>query len=223
VTRWRALLSVLVLSTSVAPNAQAQNADTAAVGPSGPPPTPASTQPQAAGIRKEEAPSASDQPRREAPAKAAKPGVLDLSVNLARGPSWDVSLEGGGGVPLGGGELDRHSRFMGRLRVGLLLASEPLFLAIGAVGELGGLVGAGAGLQVEILNAYSGLSAHTGVVYGGDRRLTTHLGVGLAIFAIEWTHSYDHRPEARNALFFKVHVPIGVIVRMMPHSRSGAR
>lgn len=217
-TRWVALLSFLALSALGLPEARAKGRDTvlarAPSEPSGP--QAAEEAPRAA---QDIAPPASEEPRAASDearrAATAKPRVLDLSVNLTRGLFWDLSLQGGVGVPLGG-DLDRHGRFMGRLRAGLLLASEPLFVGLGATGELGGLVGAGGGLQVEVLNAYSGLSAQAGVAYGGDRRLTTHVGVGLAIFAVEWTHSYESRPEARNALFFKLSLPIGVIVQMRP-------
>lgn len=149
-----------------------------------------------------------------AAAEPPKPRIADFRVSLARGLSWDLNVEAGVGLPLSG-ELDKKSRYMGRLRLGLLVADEPFFLALGVVGELGGLVGQGAGLQLELLDFYTGLSAHGGVLYAGQGAWTTHLGLGFAIFGVEWTHAYEAHPDARNALFFKVHVPIGVIALML--------
>lgn len=138
--------------------------------------------------------------------------VVDYSVIMARGWSWDLAVEAGVGLALRG---DRDQRFMGRARGGVLAAREPLFFALGVTGEAGGLLGWGVGLQLAFVQSETGLSAQAGAAYTSPSRFASHLGIGFAIFGVEWMHSYERASRSCDAVFFKLHVPIGVLTMLI--------
>ncbi len=96
---------------------------------------------------------------------------------------------------------------LGRARVGVLYAYEPLIVNIGLSGELGALARAGFGGELEV-NHFGGLWLQGGFdrVRGDD--FMTHLTLGYTIVGVEWQHRFDSVPG--DALMFVLRAPLGI-------------
>jgi hypothetical protein len=124
---------------------------------------------------------------------------------LVRGVSWDLQLEGGGGLGLNG-SLDDN--FIGRIRAGGLLADEPWIFNLGVTGELGGLASRGVGAALEV-NHFGGPWIRAGASYVRGDAIMSRASLGFAIFSVEWQHRF-RAWEPDDALMFQVRIPIGI-------------
>jgi hypothetical protein len=123
------------------------------------------------------------------------------------GVRWDAQVAGGGGFAFRG-DTDHY---LVRARAGVLFPRDPWIFAVGASGEVGGLVGLGGGFEVEALSLRTGLSLMAGFTYGQEGRWATRLGVGWSLLGVEWQRGYG----ASDALFFTVRIPLGVIFTLI--------
>jgi hypothetical protein len=145
---------------------------------------------------------------------------------LVRGLSWDLQIEGGAGFGL---DARLPDIVVGRLRVGALLANEPLIYNLGITGELGGLASRGAGAELEV-NHFGGPWLRVGICYVRGDDWMTRASLGFAIFSLEWQHRLASW-EPRNALMFQLRLPIGIYCflsrklesqKLKPHDKTGA-
>jgi hypothetical protein len=93
----------------------------------------------------------------------------------------------------------------------VLFPRDPWIFAVGASGEVGGLVGLGGGFEVEALSLRTGLSLMAGFTYGQEGRWATRLGLGWSLLGVEWQRGYG----AADALFFTVRIPLGIILTLI--------
>ena len=130
------------------------------------------------------------------------------SSALMRGVSWDVDVEGG--VAFAPRRSVPHD-FFARLRAGVLLVREPLFIGFGPVAEVGGLSEWGFGGQVDLVHIWAGYALHLGGVYAKGDDFVLHAAIGYTLFSIEYQHHFGEDPAASDALFFKIGIPIGIL------------
>ncbi len=125
---------------------------------------------------------------------------------------FDLQLEGGVGLALQG---DLEDELFARARIGGLMVREPLILALGIIGEVGGLSELGIGAQLDIIHLWSGFSLELGAVYARGGGAVVHASVGYQIFGVEWQHHTRDDVPSSDALFAKIRVPLGVIFLLM--------
>jgi len=108
-------------------------------------------------------------------------------------------------------------RFANRLRLGLLMVSEPWFLSVGATLEGGGVALLAGGLQVELVHlwtgfwAQSGLSVGEGLATGGGVHLFFNAAAGWSLFGFEYQRRLVGDGEESNAYILKLKAPLGVL------------
>lgn len=130
---------------------------------------------------------------------------LDLDVSLGGGFFW-----GGPGRGVG----------FARVRTGVMFASWPLFVSVGATYELNNLSAATYGLQVELMQIDTGLWAQAGPMVDGHGQLGGMLSVGWSLFGVEAQYrGYDEVIFDRTshdgygfALLGKIRIPLGFIL-----------
>ncbi len=133
----------------------------------------------------------------------------------ATGLDLDVSL--GGGFFWGG--PGRGVAFA-RVRTGVLFASWPLFVSVGATYELNNLSAATYGLQAEVMLIESGLWAQAGPMVDGHGQFGGMLSVGWSLFGVEAQYrGYDEVIFDRAshdgygfALLGKIRIPLGFVL-----------
>jgi hypothetical protein len=131
----------------------------------------------------------------------ARPGRAEPA---RRGLTWDMQVTGGLSPWVDG---DDAAVPMARARVGGIAYLEPFALAIGGVGQAGG-VGTGmlGGLEVEVAHLERGGWAQAAVLADGDGT-TVLAGAGFAFFGVE----YQRRLGAGDqAVYVTLTAPIGL-------------
>jgi hypothetical protein len=139
-----------------------------------------------------------------------------LSEELRVTGLWpDVALAVGGGIGAGN---SMASNALARARLGGLWAYEPFVLNLGVSGEVGGLGGLGAGLELEV-NHFGGGFLRGGLlrVRGGDTM--SQLALGFTVLGLEWHHRFDS-PRS-DAVLFTVRLPIGIWWFLLAREPSG--
>lgn len=140
---------------------------------------------------------------------ALPPASIGFFIPRRRGISWDAELEAGLRL-VRSDDLD-VSALLGRLKLGVLLVREPLYLSVTATGELGGMASAGIGAEVQLTHSWAGLWGHLGVTFTGDDTAVVRTAVGFTLFGLEWQRELDSSDVVGDALFLNVRVPVGII------------
>jgi len=127
-----------------------------------------------------------------------------------RGLGPDLQLQGGYGL---GVESGVPQFGLGRIRAGLLHVGERWVSSVGAAAIVGGLSdGWAVGGQGDVLHTGSGFVLEAGLSYASGGAALFDLSMGWSVFALEYEWRSDDQARARHALFFKLRIPVGLIL-----------
>ena len=110
------------------------------------------------------------------------------------------------GVTLLAGGRSERSKWLGRLRAGMLVARDPIFVATGAIVEVGGLAQRALGVASELTHL-NGLWGRVAAVRGRRAQFGLQLAWGWSWFGLEWQRRFG---QPANALLFVVRAPLGI-------------
>jgi hypothetical protein len=132
-----------------------------------------------------------------------------FNIPRRRGVSWDLEIEGG--LRLAQSDELGASTLMGRLKLGVMLVREPLYLSLMATGELGGVASRGIGAQLQLTHVWSGLWAHLGGAWSRNDTAVVSAAVGWALLGVEWQRALTSSDSLGDALFLELRLPLGII------------
>lgn len=165
-----------------------------------------------AGVAAAEPASAADKSAGAAATKAQpkskkRPPIRKYAGSTRRGIGPDLQLEIGFAFGLDDPPLSR--RFPVRARYGVLLVSEPWFLAIGAILEGSGASLFAGGLQVELTHLWTGFWGQTGVSMGEHANTFIHIAAGWSLAGFEWQRQVANGSD--QAFVIKLRLPFGFL------------
>jgi hypothetical protein len=127
-----------------------------------------------------------------------------------QGFGFDVQIQGGFGVGIAEGPPYYG---LGRGRVGFLHVGARWVSSLGGAFSVGGLSdGWAAGAQGDLLHRQTGIVFEAGASYARNEAVLVDLSVGWSIFAFEYQWRGDEQLDAEHALFFKLRLPLGLIL-----------
>ena len=197
-----ALCALCCSLASYAPCAMAQDAS---------PPVALQAEPGAA----PEAAPAPTEEERQAEARRARARAAAVAIAQAGGPNgwlrreWimDVNID----LALGQSAKEEGAwAGFGRLRLGVTRVFEPLYLSLGAIGDLNSARDPSFGVQLEALEMISGVQVQLGSSL--DTRLTPAalFGLGWEIFGAEGQILFEE-DQTQYLFFGKIRVPLSLI------------
>ena len=138
------------------------------------------------------------------------PVVAVRGIPRRRGISPDVTVALGLRVARSDGASAPWG--LARLRAGVLFAFDPLFVVVGASGQVGGLGKYSLGLEAQFIHMEAGGWLQLGVAplrdTGGASLSAT---IGFTLFGIEYQRDIAGDAEGDQALLLTAHVPFGVL------------
>ena len=117
-----------------------------------------------------------------------------------------------GGVRVAAGDDDHVRRFMGRIRAGITLFSEPNFLVAGVTGTIGTLDSSSVGVEVGFINMITGIWLQGGwmPIDSTDGQIVSAT-FGYALFGLEYQRRVSGSQKDEQSLTITLQVPLGVL------------
>ncbi len=133
---------------------------------------------------------------------------------LRQGLGVDANVTAGVRVHAGDGDDTRL--LFARVRAGVLLYSEPAFLALGVAGQLGPLGSSSLGVELQYTEVFHGFSGQLGVfpldTTGGT---TLEAQLAFTLVGVEYQRRVSGPRDHEQAVLLVLQVPLGVIYQML--------
>lgn len=169
-------------------------------------------------VKPTETPAAPDKPPEkpaDKPAVDATPPkkvtvVLANGLLQRQGISPDFTITGG--VRLWHSDNAASRWWMARVRAGVLIYQEPRFLSVGIAGQFGGLDSRSLGVEVQMMDLWSGFWGQAGVFpIDSTHGVTLEAALGYGLFGLEYQRRVSGAREGDQTLCLFLNVPLGLL------------
>jgi hypothetical protein len=155
---------------------------------------------------------ATDKPENAITATPPKQVTVVVANGLLQRKGISPELTITGGVKLWKSDNAATRWWMGRVRAGVLFYNEPSFLAVGIAGQFGALDSRALGLEVQVMDLWSGFWGQGGVYpIDSTHGTTLEATIGYGLFGLEYQRRVSGAREGDQTLCLFLNVPLGML------------
>ncbi len=159
-----------------------------------------------------EKPADTDKPENAITATPPKQVTVVVANGLLQRKGISPEFTITGGVKLWKSDNAATRWWMGRVRAGALFYNEPSFLAVGLAAQFGALDSRALGVEVQVMDLWSGFWGQGGVYpIDSTHGTTLEATIGYGLFGLEYQRRVSGAREGDQTLCLFLNVPLGML------------